>query len=122
MADTLRQNAAPSTKAETKAQLAKLEARENQIVAIDFFGANGREPLDGLLAGLEDSLKEDDMVPKPSEGSPDRLRDLSGRVWVTRRGGHIDRTACAWMIRRFIDKTAAFGLDMSGHPIIAVGA
>jgi hypothetical protein len=28
--------------------------------------------------------------------------------WVTRRGLHIDRTACAWLIRRFIDPAAAF--------------
>jgi hypothetical protein len=109
LADTLRQNPAPSAKAEAKAQLAKLKARENQILAIDFFGANGREPLDGLLAELEDSLKEDDMVTsKPSDSRPDPLRDLSGRIWVTRRGVHIDRTACAWLIRRFVDNEATF--------------
>lgn len=28
--------------------------------------------------------------------------------WVTRRGLHIDRTACAWLIRRFIDPAAEF--------------
>jgi hypothetical protein len=109
LADMLRQNPAPSAKAEAKAQLAKLKTRESQILAIDFFGANGREPLDGLLAGLEDSLKEDEMATsKPSDSSPGPLRDLSGRVWVTRRGVHIDRTACAWLIRRFIDDKATF--------------
>ena len=28
--------------------------------------------------------------------------------WVTRRGVHIDRAACAWLIRRFIDSEATF--------------
>lgn len=28
--------------------------------------------------------------------------------WVTRAGCHVDRTACAWLIRRFIDPSAAF--------------
>lgn len=28
--------------------------------------------------------------------------------WVTRAGCHVDRTACAWLIRRFIDPAAAF--------------
>jgi hypothetical protein len=28
--------------------------------------------------------------------------------WVTRRGLHVDRTACAWLIRRFIDPAAEF--------------
>ena len=28
--------------------------------------------------------------------------------WATRRGVHIDRAACAWLIRRFLDPAAAF--------------
>jgi hypothetical protein len=28
--------------------------------------------------------------------------------WVTRAGCHVDRTACAWLIRRFIDHDAEF--------------
>ena len=29
-------------------------------------------------------------------------------LWATRRGCHVDRTACVWLIRRFIDPDAAF--------------
>ncbi len=28
--------------------------------------------------------------------------------WVTRAGCHVDRTACAWLIRRFVDPAAEF--------------
>lgn len=28
--------------------------------------------------------------------------------WATRRGCHVDRTACAWLIRRFLDPDATF--------------
>jgi len=28
--------------------------------------------------------------------------------WATRRGCHVDRAACAWLVRRFIDPEAAF--------------
>jgi hypothetical protein len=28
--------------------------------------------------------------------------------WATRRGVHIDRAACAWLIRRFVDPDAKF--------------
>jgi hypothetical protein len=28
--------------------------------------------------------------------------------WATRRGVHVDRAACAWLIRRFLDPEAAF--------------
>lgn len=29
-------------------------------------------------------------------------------MWATRRGCHVDRTACAWLIRRFVDPEARF--------------
>jgi hypothetical protein len=29
-------------------------------------------------------------------------------IWATRRRVHIDRTACAWLIRRFVDQDAQF--------------
>ena len=29
-------------------------------------------------------------------------------IWATRRGCHVDRTACVWLIRRFLDPDAAF--------------
>ena len=30
-------------------------------------------------------------------------------LWITRPHPHIDRTACAWLIRRFVDPDANFG-------------
>jgi hypothetical protein len=32
--------------------------------------------------------------------------ELKGRTWVTRKGLHVDRIACSWLIRRFIDPDA----------------
>ena len=29
-------------------------------------------------------------------------------IWATRRDCHVDRTACAWLIRRFLDPEAKF--------------
>jgi hypothetical protein len=29
-------------------------------------------------------------------------------IWATRRDCHVDRTACAWLIRRFVDPKAEF--------------
>ena len=34
--------------------------------------------------------------------------NLTGKIWVTRQGVHIDRIACVWLIRRFIDPGARF--------------
>ena len=38
--------------------------------------------------------------------TPDRVHP--GRTWVTRRDIHVDRMACGWLIRRFIDPEARF--------------
>lgn len=29
-------------------------------------------------------------------------------IWATRRGCHVDRTACVWLIRRYVDPGAEF--------------
>ena len=36
------------------------------------------------------------------------MQDLTGRIWVTRRGVRVDRIASAWLIRRWIDTSARF--------------
>lgn len=41
-------------------------------------------------------------------GATSPLDALRGRVWVTRRGVHVDRMASAWLIRRFVDRDATF--------------
>jgi hypothetical protein len=53
----------------------------------------------------------EDSMPQPSTGPTSGqagIDDLKDRVWVTRQGVHIDRIACAWLIRRFIDQRATF--------------
>jgi hypothetical protein len=43
--------------------------------------------------------------------------------WATRAGVHIDRAACAWLIRRFVDTEAMFVFvaDLSALPPDAAG-
>jgi hypothetical protein len=100
---------------EIKPQLVRLRRRLVEIAAIDFFGATGRLTVEGLLTELEARLAE----PSPSkqeeaatEGVP---AELKGKIWVTRRGVHIDRIACAWLIRRFIDADARFRFVAAKH-------
>jgi hypothetical protein len=96
-------------RADCKAQFNRLKKRHGEIIAIDFFGANGRETADGLLGALEKALSEKPMEQPINElASKPALENLKGRVWVTRQGVHVDRIACAWLIRRFIDEQAAF--------------
>jgi hypothetical protein len=55
----------------------------------------------------------------PAEKLP--ARDAKGRtVWVTRARPKIDRIACPWLIRRFVDPNAVF-LFVSPPEVLAVG-
>jgi len=48
-------------------------------------------------------------------------RDPQGRtVWVTRERPKIDRIACPWLIRRFVDPSAAF-LFVAASEVVGVG-
>ena len=88
--------------------IARLRKRLSDVSAIDFFAANGSQAAEAILADIEERLR------KPAVDSPTALvpsstpRDVHGRIWVTRRGIHVDRMASAWLIRRFIDPEASF--------------
>jgi hypothetical protein len=97
----------PEKRAEVRTQLGRLRKRLNELLAIDFFGANGHETVEGLIAGLEARVVENKvMVEEQPQPATQAIAELKGRTWVTRRGVHVDRIACSWLIRRFIDPEA----------------
>ena len=93
-------------RARVEAVLVRFRKRLAEIVAIDFFAAPGRQAVEGLIAGLEQRLAP--SRPEGARPAARRLRvdDVQKRVWATRTDIHIDRIACAWLIRRFIDREA----------------
>jgi hypothetical protein len=93
-------------RAEARTQSARLRKRIVQVVAIDFFESSGRLAAEGLLAELEARYMEDNMVERQSQAPSLKRKELKGRVWVTRKDVHVDRIACSWLIRRFIDSAA----------------
>ncbi len=97
--------------AEIAGQTARLRKQLDAIVAIDFFGTEGRAEAEGLVSGLEAGLKQEEsaMIASEANAGPDTPPDtLKDRVWVTRQGVQVDRIASAWLIRRFIDPGARF--------------
>jgi hypothetical protein len=83
----------------------RLRQRLVELVAIDFFGAPGREAVEGLVAGLEARMKTETHQPsRPTR----RVEEVQGRTWVTRTGIKVDRMASAWLIRKLIDPKARF--------------
>src|SRR4029077_11774088 len=87
---------------------AKLRRRFTEISAIDFFSATGRMTGEGLLSELEARFADAPAAETSEQTAARQAKDLLGKTWVTRRGLHVDRIACAWLIRRFIDPAARF--------------
>ena len=89
-------------------QIARLRKRLTEIQAIDFFSASGRETAEGLISQLEEGVRRRSKTGDAPAPAKAPVEDLRGKVWVTRRNVHIDRIACAWLVRRFIDTQAQF--------------
>jgi hypothetical protein len=89
-------------------ELTKLKRRLAEIVAIDFFGAQGRETADGLITGIEARMNKKRPEKQVAVSATLFLDDLQGKTWVTRKGIYVDRIASAWFVRRFIDPGARF--------------
>jgi hypothetical protein len=90
-------------------RLNRLRGRFREIVEIDFFGSP-------LQKRLEDLLANADAPPAAKErGGKVRPKDYVGRQWVTRPRPGIDRSASAWLIRKFIDKKARFTFAQEGE-------
>jgi len=80
--------------------MVRLRQRLADIERLDFFAASGRRPAEALLAQLDHSAIVREEAAKTA--SPP-LRDMTGKIWVTRQDIHVDRIACAWLIKRFVD-------------------
>ncbi len=88
--------------------LTRLKRRLAEVVAIDFFGAPGREAAEGLVSGVEARMTGKNSMLGPDSARTFRREDFLGKTWVTRKGIYVDRMASAWLIRRFIDPDARF--------------
>ena len=83
-------------------RVSRLRVRFREIVEIDFFNSS-------LQKRVEELLTRAGTSPTPEgEAAKVNPRQYVGRVWVTRPRPGIDRSASAWLIRRFIDKKARF--------------
>jgi hypothetical protein len=89
-----------------EARLARAMKRLAEIAAIDFAGASERGAVEGVLMGLERALAA--RRAPPDAGALTPTARPRGATWVTRTGVHVDRLACVWLIRHFIDHDATF--------------
>ncbi len=82
----------------------RLRSRFQEILEVDFFGSPLQKQVAELLVRADAA-----RVLKPAQPTPkiDR-QNYKNRVWVTRPRPGIDRSASAWLIRRFVDAKARF--------------
>lgn len=97
-----------SRRTQNEINLTRLKRRLAEIVAIDFFGAPGRETAEGLVSGIEMRIHQQKSGKQMTATPAFRREDWQNKTWVTRKGIYVDRMASAWLIRRFIDPAARF--------------
>jgi hypothetical protein len=132
------------------ATLGEIEARRRlrataeslqALTRIDYYpgaaAAQAQAELDELRATLDATYSKDEPRPRVDHRIPRLdLGKFQGKRWATRARPWVDRLACAWLIRRFIDPQARFvwladarqtprgalGFDYDGARFTHVGA
>ena len=93
-------------------QIRQLRKRFAQIVEIDFFPNEVQKQVDTALLELEAAVARFLSPDEPYSAEKDIPRLLidqyQNRLWATRKRPWVDRLACAWLIKRFIDPLAQF--------------
>ena len=93
----------PAAKANT--QVEKLQRQFESIAAIDFFETPERGTANLLIKDLAARWSGDETG---AIASTEAMDELKAKVWVTRKNVFVDRIACGWLIRRFVDQAATF--------------
>lgn len=98
---------------EARRRLRAVSAELEALRTIDFYpgaaAAQADNDLQALRTALEDRFSKGEPAARAAHGI-ERLdaRRFRGKRWVTRRRPWVDRLACAWLVRRFIDPAARF--------------
>jgi hypothetical protein len=100
--------------AQAREALARLRRSYAEVVRVDFFDNPVRPRVEARLGDLDRRLSPAPLgEPRVGAVSRDAYR---GRKWVTRPSPHVDRLACAWLIRRFIDPDAVIRYAAAPEP------
>jgi hypothetical protein len=113
--EAARQLAAPRVAKRDKAfadKLAKLRKTFHAIREIDFFDAPKAHVIESQLDRLESAPRSQTAVAARLQSTK-----FQGKTWVTRPRPEIDRVACAWLIRAFIDPKATFKFSTQADAI-----
>lgn len=138
--EALRSELASLTETDARRRLRSLAEALASVQRIDYFPGVSLQQAQAFLATLRRDLdaRYSPGEPHPGAGGVARLdrRQYLGKRWATRARPWVDRLACAWFVRRFIDADARFvwlqeplkpprgalGFDFDGSTFSHVGA
>jgi hypothetical protein len=91
----------------------RLRRRLAELTRVDYFDTPEGVQLAARLSQLALTLAPPS---DPKMVVPAELAAYQGRRWATRPRPHVDRLACSWLIRRFIDPTAVMVYTATPKP------
>jgi hypothetical protein len=140
-AATLQAGLPACSETEARRRLRAVAEALHTLRQIDYYPGNALAQAQAALQGLREALDQQFSKGEP-RSQPEHgiarleLRKFRGKTWATRARPWVDRLACAWLIRRFIDPQArivwltdtaqaprgALGFDYDGARFSHVGA
>jgi hypothetical protein len=84
--------------------LERLQKRHTDTARVDFFESPDGRRVAAKLRVIEQSLRA--RISGAPHVAAVEIAEYKNRRWVTRPRPHVDRLACVWLIRRFIDPSA----------------
>ncbi len=98
--------------ADARKRLRNVSEALQAIKQIDYYAGSAATNADAMLLMLRHAFDARFSKDEP-HATPEKIARLNavrfqGKRWATRARPWVDRMACAWLIARFIDKTASF--------------
>ena len=101
----LRSSGSAQERLDIKDELDRLQGQYADIARIDYFESLSKIELAARLARLRQALLAGTLT--PVDVVPTAIDAYRDRHWVTRPHPHVDRLACAWLIRRYVNPQAS---------------
>jgi Chromate resistance exported protein len=95
----------PEERSRLRERLERLRRQQADIARIDFFDAPEGNLVASRLVRIAQAVAAGEA--SAASISPAAIEAYRDRRWVTRPRPHVDRLACIWLIRRFINPAAA---------------
>jgi hypothetical protein len=87
-----------------RSEITRLRRKHSEVSETDFFQVSEGMRVGALISSIEQRLSPNESDSPSIE--PVSTQDFQRKIWVTRPRPHVDRLACAWLVRKFIDPKA----------------